>query len=198
MPLSCFCVFLFPDLSLGRPLLPIEGAASPSDACLPSCAAFLHSTVSAHFVFPSEDLSPGTHFPLCQPEPRFHSLRGTGGSCCAGCVSICTAALGSGLCYRFQRNVLDLSLQWRFANLPNNAKLEMVPASRSREGPENMVGALGPASRAASHSSPWAVGCGQLRSRVLAPMFAFLGPGQSHFHLDDGKCAEGAWGLAVL
>ncbi|XP_030151173.1 tether containing UBX domain for GLUT4 isoform X8 [Lynx canadensis] len=40
---------------------------------------------------------------------------------------------------KFQRNVLDLSLQWRFANLPNNAKLEMVPVSRSREGPENMV-----------------------------------------------------------
>nr|XP_036853054.1 tether containing UBX domain for GLUT4 isoform X7 [Manis javanica] len=39
---------------------------------------------------------------------------------------------------KFQRNVLDLSLQWRFANLPNNAKLEMVPISRSREGPENM------------------------------------------------------------
>ncbi|XP_019517471.1 PREDICTED: tether containing UBX domain for GLUT4 isoform X2 [Hipposideros armiger] len=38
---------------------------------------------------------------------------------------------------KFQRNVLDLSLQWRFANLPNNAKLEMVPASRSREGPQN-------------------------------------------------------------
>ncbi|XP_008048088.2 tether containing UBX domain for GLUT4 [Carlito syrichta] len=40
---------------------------------------------------------------------------------------------------KFQRNVLDLSLQWRFANLPNNAKLEMVPVSRSREGPENIV-----------------------------------------------------------
>ncbi|XP_032471945.1 tether containing UBX domain for GLUT4 isoform X1 [Phocoena sinus] len=40
---------------------------------------------------------------------------------------------------KFQRNVLDLSLQWRFANLPNNAKLEMVPISRSRKGPENMV-----------------------------------------------------------
>uniref|UniRef100_A0A4X2KG60 ASPSCR1 tether for SLC2A4, UBX domain containing n=1 Tax=Vombatus ursinus TaxID=29139 RepID=A0A4X2KG60_VOMUR len=40
---------------------------------------------------------------------------------------------------KFQRNVLDLSLQWRFANLPNNAKLEMVPASHSREGPENTV-----------------------------------------------------------
>ncbi|XP_068920112.1 tether containing UBX domain for GLUT4 isoform X2 [Petaurus breviceps papuanus] len=40
---------------------------------------------------------------------------------------------------KFQRNVLDLSLQWRFASLPNNAKLEMVPVSRSREGPENTV-----------------------------------------------------------
>uniref|UniRef100_G1NTY2 ASPSCR1 tether for SLC2A4, UBX domain containing n=1 Tax=Myotis lucifugus TaxID=59463 RepID=G1NTY2_MYOLU len=40
---------------------------------------------------------------------------------------------------KFQRSVLDLSLQWRFANLPNNAKLEMVPASRSREGPKNTV-----------------------------------------------------------
>ncbi|XP_006886375.1 PREDICTED: tether containing UBX domain for GLUT4 [Elephantulus edwardii] len=40
---------------------------------------------------------------------------------------------------KFQRSVLDLSLQWRFANLPNNAKLEMVPASRSREGLGNMV-----------------------------------------------------------
>lgn len=48
--------------------------------------------------------------------------------------------MSCGLFCRFQRNVLDLSLQWRFANLPNNAKLEMVPVSRSREGPENMVG----------------------------------------------------------
>nr|XP_051684389.1 tether containing UBX domain for GLUT4 isoform X4 [Oryctolagus cuniculus] len=40
---------------------------------------------------------------------------------------------------KFQRSVLDLSLQWRFANLPNNAKLEMVPVSRSREGPQNTV-----------------------------------------------------------
>ncbi|XP_074778581.1 tether containing UBX domain for GLUT4 isoform X1 [Athene noctua] len=31
--------------------------------------------------------------------------------------------------FRFQRSVLDLSLQWRFARLPNNAKLEMVPVS---------------------------------------------------------------------
>uniref|UniRef100_A0A2K5D5D6 TUG ubiquitin-like domain-containing protein n=1 Tax=Aotus nancymaae TaxID=37293 RepID=A0A2K5D5D6_AOTNA len=40
---------------------------------------------------------------------------------------------------QFQRSVLDLSLQWRFANLPNDAKPEMVPASWSREGPENMA-----------------------------------------------------------
>ncbi|NXH15450.1 ASPC1 protein, partial [Bucco capensis] len=30
---------------------------------------------------------------------------------------------------KFQRNVLDLSLQWRFARLPNNATLEMVPVT---------------------------------------------------------------------
>ncbi|ETE70361.1 Tether containing UBX domain for GLUT4, partial [Ophiophagus hannah] len=40
---------------------------------------------------------------------------------------------------RFQRTVLDLSLQWRFANLPNNAKLEMVPISRNRVGIENTI-----------------------------------------------------------
>ncbi|XP_070596228.1 tether containing UBX domain for GLUT4 isoform X2 [Erythrolamprus reginae] len=40
---------------------------------------------------------------------------------------------------KFQRTVLDLSLQWRFANLPNNAKLEMVPISRNRIGIENTV-----------------------------------------------------------
>ncbi|KAB0396027.1 hypothetical protein E2I00_012906 [Balaenoptera physalus] len=57
----------------------------------------------------------------------------------AGLCSGQPAACGFGLFCRFQRNVLDLSLQWRFANLPNNAKLEMVPISRSREGPENMV-----------------------------------------------------------
>ncbi|NXN45946.1 ASPC1 protein, partial [Rhinoptilus africanus] len=39
---------------------------------------------------------------------------------------------------RFQRSVLDLSLQWRFARLPNNAKLEMVPVS-NRVGVGNMV-----------------------------------------------------------
>ncbi|XP_072259493.1 tether containing UBX domain for GLUT4 [Pyxicephalus adspersus] len=35
---------------------------------------------------------------------------------------------------KFQRTVLDLSLQWRFANLPNNAKLEMVSCSTQRTG----------------------------------------------------------------
>ncbi|NXN53087.1 ASPC1 protein, partial [Rynchops niger] len=39
---------------------------------------------------------------------------------------------------RFQRSVLDLSLQWRFARLPNNAKLEMVPVS-NRVGDGNTV-----------------------------------------------------------
>ncbi|NXQ95329.1 ASPC1 protein, partial [Sagittarius serpentarius] len=38
----------------------------------------------------------------------------------------------------FQRSVLDLSLQWRFARLPNNAKLEMVPVS-NRAGVGNTV-----------------------------------------------------------
>uniref|UniRef100_A0A6B2F9C9 UBX domain-containing protein n=1 Tax=Bothriechis nubestris TaxID=1766655 RepID=A0A6B2F9C9_9SAUR len=40
---------------------------------------------------------------------------------------------------KFQRTVLDPSLQWRFANLPNNAKLEMVPISRHRVGIENTI-----------------------------------------------------------
>ncbi|XP_061471925.1 tether containing UBX domain for GLUT4 isoform X2 [Rhineura floridana] len=40
---------------------------------------------------------------------------------------------------KFQRTVLDLSLQWRFANLPNNAKLEMVPVSCNRAGTETTV-----------------------------------------------------------
>ncbi|KFV54411.1 Tether containing UBX domain for GLUT4, partial [Tyto alba] len=38
----------------------------------------------------------------------------------------------------FQRSVLDLSLQWRFARLPNNAKLEMVPVT-NRVGIGNTV-----------------------------------------------------------
>ncbi|XP_053713999.1 tether containing UBX domain for GLUT4-like isoform X1 [Synchiropus splendidus] len=33
---------------------------------------------------------------------------------------------------KFQRTVVDLSLQWRFANLPNNAKLEVVPSTRKQ------------------------------------------------------------------
>lgn len=33
---------------------------------------------------------------------------------------------------RFQRTVLDLTLPWRFANLPNNAKLEMVTSTRKQ------------------------------------------------------------------
>ncbi|XP_059804356.1 tether containing UBX domain for GLUT4 isoform X2 [Hypanus sabinus] len=35
---------------------------------------------------------------------------------------------------KFQRTLLDLSQQWRFANVPNNAKLEMVTATRQRVG----------------------------------------------------------------
>ncbi|XP_017272564.1 tether containing UBX domain for GLUT4 [Kryptolebias marmoratus] len=33
---------------------------------------------------------------------------------------------------KFQRTVLDLMLPWRFANLPNNAKLEMVTSTRKQ------------------------------------------------------------------
>ncbi|XP_021270487.1 tether containing UBX domain for GLUT4 isoform X2 [Numida meleagris] len=40
---------------------------------------------------------------------------------------------------KFQRSVLDLTLQWRFARLPNNAKLEMVPVSCNRAGIGNTV-----------------------------------------------------------
>ncbi|KAG5853517.1 hypothetical protein ANANG_G00026810 [Anguilla anguilla] len=40
---------------------------------------------------------------------------------------------------KFQRTVLDLSQQWRFASLPNNAKLEMVPSTRQRSGAESRV-----------------------------------------------------------
>uniref|UniRef100_A0A673K304 TUG ubiquitin-like domain-containing protein n=1 Tax=Sinocyclocheilus rhinocerous TaxID=307959 RepID=A0A673K304_9TELE len=40
---------------------------------------------------------------------------------------------------KFQRIVLDLSLQWRFASLPNNAKLEMVVCSRPQTGAESAV-----------------------------------------------------------
>lgn len=82
----------------------------------------------------------------------------------AGLCSGRRAACGFGLFCRFQRNVLDLSLQWRFANLPNNAKLEMVPISRSREGPENMVGGSQggtgfTAPAGSSIQTIWAAGC---------------------------------------
>ncbi|XP_041912107.1 tether containing UBX domain for GLUT4 isoform X1 [Alosa sapidissima] len=40
---------------------------------------------------------------------------------------------------RFQRNLLDLSLQWRFASLPNNAKLEVVPSNRRQTVTDNTV-----------------------------------------------------------
>ncbi|KAL7854644.1 hypothetical protein SRHO_G00168340 [Serrasalmus rhombeus] len=40
---------------------------------------------------------------------------------------------------KFQRNVLDLTLQWRFASLPNNAKLEVVTSTRQRGGAESTV-----------------------------------------------------------
>ncbi|XP_048411362.1 tether containing UBX domain for GLUT4 isoform X7 [Stegostoma tigrinum] len=40
---------------------------------------------------------------------------------------------------KFQRTILDLSQQWRFANVPNNAKLEMVAAARQHAGTESKV-----------------------------------------------------------
>ncbi|XP_030627545.1 tether containing UBX domain for GLUT4 [Chanos chanos] len=40
---------------------------------------------------------------------------------------------------KFQRNVLDLTLQWRFASLPNNAKLEVVPSTRQKAATEGTV-----------------------------------------------------------
>ncbi|KAF7655131.1 hypothetical protein LDENG_00060560 [Lucifuga dentata] len=39
---------------------------------------------------------------------------------------------------KFQRTILDLTLPWRFASLPNNAKLEMVPSTR-KVGADNQV-----------------------------------------------------------
>uniref|UniRef100_A0A8C0FVS2 ASPSCR1 tether for SLC2A4, UBX domain containing n=1 Tax=Bubo bubo TaxID=30461 RepID=A0A8C0FVS2_BUBBB len=47
------------------------------------------------------------------------------------------------------RSVLDLSLQWRFARLPNNAKLEMVPdrLSHARERPVRIALQLDDGSR---------------------------------------------------
>ncbi|MED6280705.1 hypothetical protein CHARACLAT_013500, partial [Characodon lateralis] len=40
---------------------------------------------------------------------------------------------------KFQRTVLDLTLPWRFASLPNNAKLEMVTGSRKQGGADSQV-----------------------------------------------------------
>ncbi|XP_034044510.1 tether containing UBX domain for GLUT4 [Thalassophryne amazonica] len=40
---------------------------------------------------------------------------------------------------KFQRTVVDLTLPWRFANLPNNAKLEMVPSTRKAAAANNQV-----------------------------------------------------------
>ena len=99
----------------------------------------------------------------------------------------------SGLSCRFQRSVLDLSLQWRFANLPNNAKLEMVPASRSREGPENMVGsALGEADclghrivQLARDGGRDSGGCWGRRDMSLSTSSAFAGLGPNSFLIFD-------------
>ncbi|CAG5929026.1 unnamed protein product [Menidia menidia] len=40
---------------------------------------------------------------------------------------------------KFQRSVVDLTVQWRFANLPNNAKLEMVTSSRKQGAADSQV-----------------------------------------------------------
>ncbi|KAG7249844.1 hypothetical protein CRUP_032453 [Coryphaenoides rupestris] len=40
---------------------------------------------------------------------------------------------------KFQRTVLDLTLQWRFASLPNNAKLEMVASTRNQAAADGEV-----------------------------------------------------------
>ncbi|XP_056443317.1 tether containing UBX domain for GLUT4 [Gadus chalcogrammus] len=40
---------------------------------------------------------------------------------------------------KFQRNVLDLTLQWRYASLPNNAKLEMVAGARKQTAADGQV-----------------------------------------------------------
>uniref|UniRef100_A0A803VLQ8 TUG ubiquitin-like domain-containing protein n=1 Tax=Ficedula albicollis TaxID=59894 RepID=A0A803VLQ8_FICAL len=64
---------------------------------------------------------------------------GGGGGAAGGGSARGRGTPGSALfSFRFQRNVLDLSLQWRFARLPNNAKLEMVPVS-SRAGAGSTV-----------------------------------------------------------
>lgn len=63
---------------------------------------------------------------------------------------------------RFQRTVLDLSVQWRFAKLPNNAKLEMVPVSCQRADAEDTVRPFLPGARA--------------QQRAVARRGAALGP----------------------
>ena len=95
--------------------------------------------------------------------------------------------------------MLDLSLQWRFANLPNNAKLEMVPISRSREGPENMVGGSrgGGAPPSSSIQTTWAEqmewGAWAVHTRHSSPSLGETGfsrSGDSHFSIpktDDWK-----------
>ncbi|XP_039663511.1 tether containing UBX domain for GLUT4 [Perca fluviatilis] len=40
---------------------------------------------------------------------------------------------------KFQRTAVDLTLQWRFANLPNNAKLEMVTSTRKQAVADSQV-----------------------------------------------------------
>ncbi|XP_044202063.1 tether containing UBX domain for GLUT4 [Thunnus albacares] len=40
---------------------------------------------------------------------------------------------------KFQRTVLDLTVPWRFANLPNNAKLEMVSSTRKQAVADSQV-----------------------------------------------------------
>lgn len=40
---------------------------------------------------------------------------------------------------KFQRTVLDLTLQWRFTNLPNNAKLEMVQSTKKQTAVDSQV-----------------------------------------------------------
>nr|XP_019939218.1 PREDICTED: tether containing UBX domain for GLUT4 isoform X1 [Paralichthys olivaceus] len=40
---------------------------------------------------------------------------------------------------KFQRTVIDLTVPWRFANLPNNAKLEMVTSTRKQAAADSQV-----------------------------------------------------------
>ncbi|XP_053094042.1 tether containing UBX domain for GLUT4 isoform X2 [Pangasianodon hypophthalmus] len=83
---------------------------------------------------------------LMQPSPI---LFGTGTESALACATLVAGVLEE-VCkkqgfnpddhgLKFQRNVLDLTLQWRFANLPNNAKLEVVPSTRQRGGADSTV-----------------------------------------------------------